>query len=204
MIVYGFAVGAMQANCYLVGDSSTRKAAVIDPGAEEHRILMECAKRRLSVDKILLTHAHPDHIGAALELRRTTGAELCCHRDEAPVLQAVLGRGAAPDHPLVDGEQIAIGKLMIKTLHTPGHTPGGVCYLARPCLFTGDTLFRRSIGRTDFPGGSHQQLIESITKQLLPLEDELIVLPGHMGKTTLVEEKRHNPFLQAYSPLRGQ
>jgi len=204
MIVFGFAVGPLQANCYLVGDSSTRKAAVIDPGGEEHRILTECAKRQLKVEKILLTHAHPDHIGAAFDLRRTTRAELCCHRDETAVLQAVLQTGSGTsveaDHLLEDGEQIEVGNLHIQVIHTPGHTPGGVCYLARPCLFTGDTLFRRSIGRTDFPGGSHQQLLNSITSHLLHLDDDLIVLPGHMGKTTLGEEKRENPFLK--TPLR--
>ena len=206
MIVFGFPVGPLQANCYVVGDKDTKEAAVIDPGGDYERILAACGDKQIVVKKILLTHGHADHAGVAARLKAFTGAELCCHRAELPLLEALpvaaprLGMPAA-DAPVVDrflddGDTVQIGEVSIQVLHTPGHSPGGLCYFAPPCVFTGDTLFHRSVGRTDLPGGDGQALLRSIHDKLLPLGDEVVVLPGHMDKSDIGAERRTNPFLQ--------
>lgn len=198
-------VGPLEANCYLVYDERTKEAAVIDPGAEGKRILREIDKHDLKVKYIINTHGHADHIGANLEVKNSTGASLMVHEDDAAMLtdahknfSALMGIGInkpAPDVLLHEGDVIEVGTIKLNVAHTPGHTKGGICLINEEVCFSGDTLFTGSIGRTDFPGGSYSEIIESIRTKLMPLDDKLIVYPGHGPATTIGQERRSNPFL---------
>jgi len=206
MIVCGFPVGMLQANTYIVGDKKSGQAFVIDPGAEAERILSVCAEKKVVVKRILLTHGHPDHVGAAAALKSATGATIHCHEAEFPILRALPQMGQqigmldleipVVDQFLEDGQAVSVGNLSIKVIHTPGHSPGGLCFYAHPCLFTGDTVFQGTVGRTDLPGGDSAALIASIRAKILTLDDVVVVLPGHNGKTSVGAERRQNPFLQ--------
>ncbi|MCB8818014.1 MBL fold metallo-hydrolase [Desulfosporosinus shakirovi] len=200
------AMGAMGANCYLFYCAETKKAVVIDPGADGKRIYRWVMEKGLKVDYILITHGHVDHIGAVDELRELLGDVLVgIHADDAGMLtddrknlssyvgsRLVLKKA---DILLQDGQELMIGKERIKVIATPGHSPGGVCFLCSEGLFSGDTLFAGSIGRTDFPGGSMNQLLEGVKKKLLILPEDTRVFPGHGEETSIGEEKRDNPFL---------
>ena len=197
MIVRTLAVGSMLANCYLVW---------CDPGGEGRRILAEIAREQLQVKYIVNTHGHVDHITANAEVRRDTGARLAIHEEDAPLLgspdlnlSVYVGsalQGIKPDMLLHEGDWVACGKqVRLKVLHTPGHTRGGICLQGESEIFTGDTLFAESIGRTDFPGGSHHDLIDSIKNKILVLDDAYLVYPGHGPATTVGHERKYNPFL---------
>lgn len=206
MILETLAVGPFQANCYIVGDSESHQALVIDPGAEFDKIWDKVARHSLQVKKIVLTHAHGDHIGAVSELLEKTAAELLLHKNDHPMLVDSNKNGSAnygypisingPVHFLEEGDLMECGQIRLKVLHTPGHTPGGICLLDDKALFTGDTLFYGSIGRTDFSYSSLQQLLQSIWDKLLLLEDDIKIYPGHGPASTLGREKEYNPFLQ--------
>jgi len=206
MILETLVVGPLQVNCYLVGCESTRQAAVIDPGTDVPMILKALKKHGLTLKKIINTHGHFDHIGGNRELLEATGAELLIHADDQPLLQLASQHAAnfglqtedspAPTGNFSDGDIIAVGDLQLKVLHTPGHSPGGVSLLCEDHLFSGDTLFAGSVGRTDLPGADHQALLNSIKTQLAGLPDSTIVHPGHGPNSQIGEEKRHNPFLQ--------
>ena len=208
MIRETLSLGPLQCNCTVLGCPETREAVVVDPGAEEDRILTVIRKHGLRVTQILLTHAHFDHIGAVHALQKATGARVCLHEkdmylnDNLSQQTALFGFSPPPrvqvDHFLQHGETIAWGRLRLKVLHTPGHSPGGVCFLVadQAMVLTGDTLFYDSIGRTDLWGGDHTQLLRSIREQLLVLEDATRVVPGHGPDTTIGRERRENPFLQ--------
>ena len=196
-------LGALQANCYLLSDEEGA-TAVIDPGDEAGTILETVRAGELAVEAILLTHAHFDHILAADELRRETGAPVYVYETHAPALAdprrslTVLAKGGAgplrADHLLKDGEELRVGRLAVSVLHTPGHTPGSCCFLCGDALFSGDTLFAGSIGRTDFPGGDDQAMAASL-RMLAALEPGIRVFPGHGESTTLSKERMENPYL---------
>jgi hydroxyacylglutathione hydrolase len=184
------AVGPYQANSYIMGCDKTREGLVIDPGDEVLRIVEEISRNSLKIRYILITHGHIDHIGAAKELRDITKAPVLIHSLDAPALNF------PPDGHLQDGQKIEVGHYSISAIHTPGHSPGGMCFYAPGAVFTGDTLFAGSIGRTDFVGGNHQQLIEGVIKKIFPLGDDIRVYPGHGPATTVGRERLTNPFFR--------
>ncbi len=214
MILEVLPVGPLQCNCVILGDPDTRNAIVIDPGDEAARIRAVLEYHRLNVRWILQTHAHFDHVGAARPLAEQTGAPVALHPDDEPLYArlheqyALFGMipiaDAAPiGHWLKDGEELSAGGVRLAVFHTPGHSPGSVCFHlgtpppeAEPLLFSGDTLFAGSIGRTDLWGGSMEQILASIKNRLLALPDDTRVIPGHGPDTTIGEERRMNPFLQ--------
>jgi hydroxyacylglutathione hydrolase len=193
MIIECFKVGWLATNCYVVSCKETKEAAIIDPGLENdeeaNQILEYIKKNQLKVKYIINTHGHPDHIAGNAKMKNATGAEILIHETHT-------GR-ACPDQKLYDSDLITIGNFKLKVLYTPGHTKGGISLLGDGVVFTGDTLFAGAIGRTDFPGGSYQQIIESIKTKLLPLPDSTKVYPGHEGFSTIGDEKKYNPFLQS-------
>ncbi len=206
MIISVLPVGLIQTNCYVVGCEQTREGVVIDPGGHPDRILAEIERLGLTIRYILNTHAHFDHTDANGALVKATGAPLAIHREDRPLLEAsggaaVFGLRANPSPPpdleLRGGDRLEVGNLRLEVLHTPGHTPGHVCFYepTEMVLYDGDVLFRRGIGRTDLPGGSWQQLLHSIRKVLFALPDETVVYSGHGPATTIGEEKRLNPWL---------
>lgn len=206
MIVKCIPVGALGANCYLIGCEETKEAAVIDPGGDVQVIVAELKKMGLKAKYIINTHGHIDHIAGDDELREATGAKLMIHELDAPMLveskgnlSGMVGRSVEfkpADTLLTEGDVIEVGKVKLEVFHTPGHTRGGICLLTQGTVFTGDTLFNESIGRTDFPGGSYDAIINSIKTKLMPLPDETAVYPGHMGASTIGYERKHNPFLR--------
>lgn len=205
MIIETLPVGNLEANCYIIGCQQTRQAAVVDPGDEAERILERLTKLGLKAAAIILTHGHADHIGAVGDIKKATGAPVMIHTQDAEMLtnparnlSAWLGEQLAfkaADRLLEAGDTIEAGTITLEVIHTPGHTPGGICLRAGKDLFTGDTLFAQSIGRSDFPGGSHTTLINSIKSKLLVLPEDTKIYPGHGATSTIGEEKRHNPFL---------
>ncbi|BAS29028.1 MBL fold metallo-hydrolase [Limnochorda pilosa] len=205
-------VGPIESNCYLLFHRPEGEAAVIDPGGDAGRILDAIARRALRITYILLTHTHFDHIGALAQVQAATGAPVLVHAAEAgwigdPTLNLSANltgllpepvQGPPPDRLLHGGEQVKVAGQSVRVLATPGHTPGGLSFwLPRQAwVFTGDALFRGSIGRTDLPGGDPVLLIDGITRSLLSLPDETVILPGHGPESTIGEERRANPFLQ--------
>jgi glyoxylase-like metal-dependent hydrolase (beta-lactamase superfamily II) len=206
VIVRTLPVGPLETNCYLVGCEQTRLGAVIDPGGDAADILAAVQQDGLTVRYVLLTHAHFDHIGGAKEVMEATGAPLALHPDDLPILRA---RGGAamfglwmqacpePTLSLADGQVIELGTVQLHVLHTPGHAPGHVTFHAPGgrAAFDGDVLFQMGIGRTDLPGCSFRQLMDSIHNKLFTLPDDTVIYPGHGPATTVADEKRHNPFL---------
>lgn len=205
-MIEGRAMGAMGANCYLYACPETKQAVIIDPGADGKQIYRWVLEKGVKVDYILITHGHVDHIGAVDELRELLGNVLVgIHTGDAGMLtdgkknlSSYFGPGLVQkkaDILLQDGQELMIGNQRLKVISTPGHSPGGVCFLCTEGLFSGDTLFAGSIGRTDFPGGSLDQLLAGVKQKLLVLPEETRVFPGHGEETRIGEEKRDNPFL---------
>ncbi len=192
MIIKRFTVGWLSTNCYVVGCKETKEAVLIDPAAENEReaeeILNFIKQNNLHIKYIINTHGHPDHTAGNDVMKEATGALILIHENDAACVQA--------DRKLRDGDVIQVGTLKLVVLHTPGHTKGGISLLGDKIVFTGDTLFSGSIGRTDFLGGSFEEIINSIKTKLLPLPDNFKVYPGHESPTTIGDEKKHNPFLQ--------
>jgi hydroxyacylglutathione hydrolase len=206
LIVKRLVVGPLQTNCYLVGCEETKEGAIIDPGGDPQAILVEAEKAKLAIKYIINTHCHFDHTLANGDLMKATGAPLVIHRAEKPLLEA--GGGASlfglqmQNSPsakvLVDeGDVITVGRVELKVLHTPGHSPGGISLYneAEGIFFSGDTLFNMGIGRTDLPGGDFHALMESIKTKIFTLPDETVVYSGHGPQTTVGQEKRDNPFI---------
>lgn len=205
MIVKRLVVGALSANCYIVGSETSGSGMIIDPGGNATDILNAVRSSRLRIENIVLTHGHSDHIAALYDIQTKTGAGVAVHREDAQFLR---GRGdtsmmfgisyRTPDHPdrlLDDGDIIEVGDMDFTVVHTPGHTPGGICLLGDEGVFTGDTLFYHSIGTTMMPGSSRSQLVESIRRRLMVLPDETVVYPGHGRQTTIGAERKSNRYL---------
>jgi hydroxyacylglutathione hydrolase len=207
MIFDTIVVGPLGVNCSILGCESTGQGIVVDPGDDAERILAQVQQRGLTISAIINTHGHFDHVGANRQLTQATGAPLYIHQADAPMLERVAKTAAMyglpgensppPDRLLEDGMLIEFGTHRLQVIHTPGHTQGGCClYLeAEDKLIAGDTLFADGVGRTDLPGGSHTQLVESIKTRLFTLPDQVQVYPGHGPTTTIGHEKRHNPYL---------
>ncbi|MEI8081649.1 MAG: MBL fold metallo-hydrolase [Actinomycetes bacterium] len=201
-------LGPLETNCWVVGDDLGGPAVVIDPAEDVDRIVAEVGER--SVEAVILTHGHFDHLGAVTALLAQTHAPLLVHHHDALTITTAAGTGGAAfgfsatsppaDRLLSDGDQVDFGSLQLTVLHTPGHTPGGICLFAEgdageaPQLFSGDTLFAGSVGRTDFHGGDGRALSASIASKLAPLPAETVVHPGHGPDTTIGRERRLNPF----------
>lgn len=209
MVLETFPVGMLQCNCTLLGDETTGEAMVIDPGDNVPEILSRLAAHRLTLKQIVVTHAHIDHVGGALQLKRATGAPILLNQNDLPLLRLMdvqagwLGittpEVAPPDESAEHGMTLGISGHPAEVIHTPGHTPGSICLYFAPdhLLLAGDTLFAGSIGRTDLPGGDGHQILRSIHDRLLVLPDDLRVIPGHGPETTLGHERKTNPFLVA-------
>jgi len=205
LIVKTLPTGPLEVNCYIVGCETTGKAVVIDPGGDVEKILALVASLELEIAWVINTHGHFDHIGGNHQLLTETGAELMIHAADRPLLEragehaAAFGltteNSPAPDRELVDGDILNLGELKFQVIHTPGHSPGGVCLYINDVVFVGDTLFSGSIGRTDLPGGDHHLLIQNIREKLMVLPQSTQVCPGHGPMTTIGREKQYNPFL---------
>jgi len=206
LIVRRVVVGPLMENVYIVGSQTTKECMVIDPGAEAKRIMDEVNRLGLTVKLIVNTHGHGDHTSAVAGVKATTGAPYAIHQADMPLLKggSSWARQAVPDYQpppepdrfLQEGDVLAVGEFSFRVLETPGHTLGGISLYGHGLVFTGDTLFQGSIGRSDMEGGNGRQLIESIFGKLLTLPEETVVLPGHGMQSTIGEEKRSNPFLQ--------
>ena len=217
-----FPVGTLGCNCSLIYSPVTKESIVIDPGNDAWQVLKRVTEKGRTIKAILHTHAHFDHIGQSSLVKKKTGAPILLHQDDAFLYDALPAQGAffgetieppSPcDHWIQDNEELSLrlqverggiesSKLtkVLSVLHTPGHTPGSCSFftdlLESPVLFTGDTLFADSIGRTDLPGGDYEKIIKSIKTRILPLPDETRCIPGHGPLTSLYQERKHNPYL---------
>src|SRR4029079_11737815 len=209
MIIETFPVGLLQCNCTIIGSEQTRKAVIIDPGDDVPRIVSRLDHHKLTARYIIATHGHIDHVGGFKELKEATGAPVYLHEGDlflynALAMQAQL-LGIAPpsstevDARMGDGDEIGSGEIKLRVHHTPGHTPGSICFYSAgddARLYAGHTLFMGSIGRTDLWGGSFEEIMDSLRNKVITLPDETVVIPGHGPATTIGREKRFNPFLQ--------
>jgi hydroxyacylglutathione hydrolase len=206
-------VGVFQENCYIVGSRRTREAICIDPGDQPEEILALARDMGVEIKLIANSHAHVDHILAVGDVKARTGAQFLLHPNDVALARhapqsAARFLGYVPELPpepdalLADSDVVEVDGLQLRVIHTPGHTQGSVSYYTEGMLFSGDTLFRESIGRTDLPGGDFDQEMNSILDRLLPLPDDTIVLPGHMLETTIGAERERNPFIRRALSLR--
>jgi len=211
MLVNTVVVGQLEVNCYIVSDGHNPEAVIIDPGDDHERIVEVIEKKGLKPRYVVLTHAHYDHICAAGDLVRRYKVPLVMHVDDRETYEVNKGRciswGLSPDdfprdfQTVKEGEKISVGGLSLEVIHTPGHTPGCICLYGGNTLFTGDTLFKGSVGRTDLPGGNTQQLMASL-KKLIALPPDTRVLCGHGEGTTIGSEMKSNPYLNKKSRLK--
>jgi hydroxyacylglutathione hydrolase len=208
MLVKQLTVGMMGVCCYVAYCEATKEAAIIDPGGDEDRILDYCRQNDLKVVYIINTHGHPDHVCGNARIKEATGAKIVMHADDVsyfgePGIKGFFSSLGLPESPPVDvvvkdGDVIIIGKERMEVIHTPGHTPGGICLYSPPHCFTGDTLFVGAVGRTDFPGGSMRQMIDGIKTRLMALPPDTLVWPGHGyggSQSTMAREAKTNPYL---------
>ena len=208
MKVITLTVGPIMENCYILYDEQTLDGIIIDPGAEAERILATVAKLHLNIKYIVNTHGHADHIGANREIGEALHCKLAIHQDDEPMLASpdvnlsssgYMGKlitSQPADILLKENDIIEFGNCKLKVLHTPGHTPGGICLVGEGVVMSGDTLFAGSVGRTDLPGGSMRQLITAIRTKLMPLNPDLKVYPGHGPSSTIGYECQTNPYLR--------
>lgn len=199
MLIKSFTLGHVQTNCYIVTDEKILECAVIDPGAESNTILHYLEDNKLKCRYILITHGHFDHTGAVEEVMRQTGATVCMSHKDVKKSLTELGFRYTPPKGTVffnEGDKFTVGSLVLEVIETPGHSDGGVTFRCEDALFTGDTLFRDSCGRTDLPGCNGADLMKSL-KKLYELPGDYDVYPGHEGQTTLERERRYNYYMQS-------
>ena len=204
MQVISLITGPLMENTYIVSDELLQNTVVIDPGSEAEKIMEQIDRKGGKVSYILLTHGHADHIGAVDELRKRYSAQVAIHKEDADMLGSSSGNLSQflgnpftvlpADIFLADGDVIRFGETELKIIHTPGHSPGSICLLGTEVIFSGDTLFESSIGRTDFPGGDIEAMRESLSI-LEALPGDYTVYPGHGGTTTLAQERAMNPYM---------
>lgn len=193
--------GVYAANCYIIMDEETKEALIMDPGGDEEDIIEAADNLGARIKYIVLTHGHIDHTGAVITLKKRYNVPVYIHaKDEELILKrtfmfGVLDSSKGADGNLKDGDILTLGNMEVKCIETPGHTPGGVCFLVENNLFTGDTLFSGSIGRTDLTGGDFDTIISSIKEKLMVLDNSVVVYPGHGPSSTIGREKQSNPFL---------
>ncbi len=216
LMVRGIVVGVFQENCWVVGNRRTREAICIDPGDQPDEILALARDMGVTIKYIANSHAHIDHVMGVAGVHNATGARFLLHQSDLDLLRNGWKGSAArfgldvsqgppdPDAFVTDGDIVEVAGLQLQTITTPGHTPGSVSYYTEGMLFSGDTLFRGSIGRTDLPGGSLEQEMDSICDRLLALPEDTIVLPGHMDETTIAFEQKHNPFVLEWMQRRRE
>ena len=192
---YALALGAYQTNCYIIHDDASKSCCVIDPGYDPDIILDKLDSLGLTLEAILLTHGHFDHVGAVKELASETGCEVYLHSADLTMPPMMTAGPLYYTKTYAEGSKLALAGLTISVLHTPGHTPGSVCLLCETSLFSGDTLFQGSCGRTDLPGGDWATILKSLNR-LAAIEGNFWVFPGHGGSTTLRDEKKYNPYMR--------
>lgn len=205
MLLETIKVGELETNCYIFGDKNG-EAVVIDPGDNADVIMQNVNKHNCTIKYIVLTHGHFDHIGAVAALKKQTQAKVIIHELDADCLTDATRNLSyymgmpeiqiEADSVIKEGEIIEAGNRKLTVIHTPGHTAGSICLKAEEMLFSGDTLFKESAGRTDLPGGSSKQIMESINEKLMKLDDAMLVYPGHSECSTIGYERKHNPFVE--------
>ena len=188
-------LGLYQTNTYIIHDEQSKTCCVIDPGYESDRILDECEKLGLTVEAVLLTHGHFDHVGAVKELAAETGCKVFIHAADLTMPPMMTAGALYYTDTFAEGTTLNLAGLSLSVLHTPGHTPGSVCLLCGTSIFSGDTLFAQGCGRTDLPGGDWATILQSLNR-LGRIEGNFWVHPGHGPSTTLAQEKRYNPYMK--------
>ncbi|MBD3298832.1 MAG: MBL fold metallo-hydrolase [candidate division Zixibacteria bacterium] len=214
MIIEKITVSPIQENCYIVGDEESHAGVIIDPGAEASRILEKVEHLGLTIEKIVNTHGHVDHISAAEEVKAALEVKLHMHPgdemylpniEETAQMFGISGaRNPTLDVFLTDGDRIDVGGFTIEVIHAPGHTPGSCVLKVGDDVFCGDLVFSGSIGRTDLPGGDYNTIIDSLERVILPMGDDVRLHPGHGPSTTVAVERRFNPFLQGLRPQENR
>ncbi|MBI4682990.1 MAG: MBL fold metallo-hydrolase [Nitrospirae bacterium] len=207
MILERLVVGPLEENTYIIADEASGQAIVVDPGDEPDRIIDIIKHKNLQVHSVICTHTHFDHVGAAGDIKKATGAKILIHKNDLQVYETAKDQAAfwgydiddipGPDGFIDEGHVIEAGNLKFKVLHTPGHSPGGICLYGEGILMSGDTIFRGSVGRTDFPGGSMEELKKSF-RRLLDLPQDTKIYSGHGPETTVGMEKKTNFFVNEF------